>query len=176
GSVNYPAISPDGSRLATPNMKLPQWEVVDSVRGTNIKGVKDEPRAGVLFWPFSWSPDGQSLLGPVVSQASGMGIGLAVYSLVTGRYEEVYQSPVDSFLTALWLRDGRRLIFRDKRGVSLLDAKSGKVHRLISVGGYSFGRCVGVTADGRSITYTETATEGGVWLMRWESGETEPKP
>jgi hypothetical protein len=34
----------------------------------------------------------------------------------------------------------------------------------VPVGGYVTGRSLGVSADGRSITYTETGTEGEIWL------------
>jgi hypothetical protein len=35
---------------------------------------------------------------------------------------------------------------------------------LVSVGGYAIGRSVGLSRDGRWITYTETGTEGDIWL------------
>jgi hypothetical protein len=75
----------------------------------------------------------------------------------------------------LWLRDGRRVIFRGKKGVFLLDTKTRTVKPLVSVGGYSSGRSLGLTADGRTISYTETATEGDIWLMRLDAGEGSAK-
>ena len=63
-----------------------------------------------------------------------------------------------------WLADGRRLIVRRSDGVALIDAGTGAGHLLIPVGGSIIGRSVGVSRDNKWITYTETATEGDIWI------------
>jgi hypothetical protein len=35
----------------------------------------------------------------------------------------------------------------------------------VTVGGYMIGHSAGISRDDRFITWTETATEGDVWLM-----------
>jgi len=45
-----------------------------------------------------------------------------------------------------------------------LDADAGTGRLLVPVGGYMIGKSVGVSADDRWITYTDTATEGDVWI------------
>ena len=64
-----------------------------------------------------------------------------------------------------WLRDSRRLLVRDHSGIALLDPATGRTKRLLAVSGYMVGASVGVSPDDRWITYTETATDGDVWLM-----------
>ena len=64
-----------------------------------------------------------------------------------------------------WLSDSRRLIVRDPRGISVVDSSTWRSKRILDVGGYMSGLSVGITRDDRFITYTETATEGDIWMM-----------
>jgi hypothetical protein len=73
-------------------------------------------------------------------------------------------SAATDFATPVWLSDGRRLIVRDRDGIALVQPESGARHLLIAVRGYHTGRSVGVSRDHRSITYTETGTEGDIWV------------
>ena len=45
---------------------------------------------------------------------------------------------------------------------------TGRTKKLVEVSGYFTGYSLGVTADDRWITYTETATDGDIWLMTLE--------
>jgi hypothetical protein len=53
---------------------------------------------------------------------------------------------------------------RDDRGVAIVRVDTGERKLLIPVRGYATGRSVGVTRDGKWITYTETGTEGDIWM------------
>jgi hypothetical protein len=53
---------------------------------------------------------------------------------------------------------------RDDRGIWIVDARTKARKLLVTVGGYAIGRSIGVTRDGRWITYSETGTEGEIWL------------
>ena len=64
------------------------------------------------------------------------------------------------------LADGRRLIVRRPDGIYLVDAASGTARLLLPVGGNMVGKSVGVSRDNRWITYTETATEGDIWIAK----------
>ena len=56
------------------------------------------------------------------------------------------------------------LIVRSPKGIALVVAQTGAFRELVTVGGAMVGRSVGVSHDNKSITYTETATEGDVWV------------
>jgi WD40 repeat protein len=171
GTANFPVWAPDGSRIATVDLRDQAWRILDSERGTVVREFTKPLREGVRFWPLSWSPDGASVLGSIWVGSSGATLGLAVCSLADGHYDEIYKSGSQFFVWSTWLRDGRRVVFRSKRGISLLDSRSGQVRPLVAVAGYTIGESVGVSKDNRWITYTETATEGDIWLMRFDSGD-----
>jgi Tol biopolymer transport system component len=170
GALNYPVWSPDGSRFASANLRTAAWMVYDAAKGTAITSHDTPVREGMFFWPFSWSADGDSIVGVVWSKATGTAQGFAIYSIGADRYREIYRTGTQNFMWSSWLNDGR-VLFRDKRGISLLDPRTGADRRLISVAGYTIGESLGVSKDNRSITYTETGTEGDIWLMRFEGGE-----
>ena len=170
GAANFPVWSPDGSRIATIDLRGRGWRIFDSERGTVVRELTAPVREGARFWPVSWSPDGSSILGSILTSPSGATHGLAVCSLADGRYVEIFKSPSQTFLWSEWLRDGRRVVVRHKTGILLLDSRSGQVRPLVTVAGYMSGESVGVSNDNRFITYAETATEGDVWLMRFDAG------
>ena len=64
----------------------------------------------------------------------------------------------------VWLSDNRRMIVRRADGIAVVDAETGNGRLLVPIGGYMIGESVGVSADNRWITYTDTATEGDVWI------------
>jgi Tol biopolymer transport system component/tRNA A-37 threonylcarbamoyl transferase component Bud32 len=171
GAANFPVWAPDGSRIATVDLRGQAWRILDSERGSVVREFTKPVREGVGFWPLSWSPDGGSVLGLIWVRSSGATLGLAVCSLADGHYDEIYRSASQFFLWPAWLRDGRRVLLRHKRGISMLDSRSGQVHPLVAVAGYTIGESVGISKDNRWITYTETATEGDIWLMRLDSGD-----
>ena len=167
GATNYPVWSPDGSRIATADVRGKSWSVLDAVSGETVKEFSKTVRAGIRFWPFGWSSDAAQLLGLGVNE-NGSPESIAVYSMADGRYEELHAVDKTAFVWPAWLADGHRVVFRDKKGIFLLS--SGRVRQLVAVGGYAVGESLGVSRDDRSITYTETAAEGDVWLARFDSG------
>jgi eukaryotic-like serine/threonine-protein kinase len=164
GSMNYPVWSPDGRTMAT--AVIPGgWYLIDVAAGGFPRPSRLMPSVGREegFWPLCWSPDGQLLSGVLVEQ-NGTVRAIGTYSLARGQYEVVDVGPGGLWRVPMWLADSRRLLVRDRWGIFLLDTLTKKMHRLISVGGYGVGLSVGISRDDRWITYTETATEGDIWL------------
>jgi hypothetical protein len=101
-----------------------------------------------------------------VSPVGGNVSALAIYDLGARRFSRVpgeFGRP-SAWLTPMWLADNRRLIVRRPEGIVVVDADAGTGQLLVPVGGYMIGKSVGVSADDRWITYTDTATEGDVWI------------
>jgi Tol biopolymer transport system component len=121
-----------------------------------------QPDANIAFRPWSWSPDGQRLAG-IATRPDGTTAGVATYDVAT-RHFTLFPSTTATWVSAVWLPDSQRFLARDDRGVWVVDTRTRARKLVVTVGGYSVGRSVGVTTDGRWITYTETATEGEIWL------------
>ena len=168
GSLNYPVWSPDGRRIATAGIPG-SWYLIDLASGGSPRPARLMPMINKEegFWPLSWSPDGQRLAGVVIQQ-NGTLRAVATYSFPTGLYDVIDVGRGGFWRVPAWLADSRRLLVRDRWGIFLLDTATKKMRRLISIGGYGIGLSVGVSRDNRSITYTETGTEGDIWLAEFK--------
>ncbi len=162
--ANVPAWSPDGRRLAIAGIGAGGWFIVDSTAQAAPKPLAEPPIDPTqMFWPVSWSATG-GIAGVAVSP-DGSVTQLAVYSLASRQYHVVPGGMAPVFQMPLWLGEGtRRLIVRDGQGISIVHADTGARRTLLPVRGYAIGRSVGISRDGRWITYTETGTEGDIWL------------
>lgn len=164
-SLNFPVWSPDGRQIAS--ALIPGgWVLVDIASGASphpqqLMPAMSDPDVG--FWPFSWSPDGRRIAGTVI-QSNGTIRALAIYTLASQKYEVMDSGRGNQWRSPLWLADSRRLLVRDRWSISVFDPSTEKTHRLISVGGYGIGLSFGISADNRWITYSETGTEGDIWL------------
>lgn len=123
-----------------------------------------DPKDGT-FYPGAWAPTGDRVAG-LVTAPNGVTSSLVVYSLATKQYTAV-PGPLAHgalWLWPKWLSDGRRLLVRGEAGLAVLDASTGEGHALMSISGYSVGSSAGLSRDNKWITYTETATEGDIWI------------
>jgi Tol biopolymer transport system component len=172
GAANLPLYSPDGKTMAFSSIWAASQtggfvmaDLTSSARP--IPGRKvDTPEIGdKSFWPTSWSRDGKRLAGVVVRR-NGTVAATAYYDFDARKIRLVTEGGDQNWKTLAWLADGRRVLVRDKHGISLLDTETKASKLLVDVGGYFVGVSVGISPDDRSITYTETATEGDVWIAK----------
>jgi Tol biopolymer transport system component/predicted Ser/Thr protein kinase len=163
GFVNFPAWSPEGREIAVSIVPI-EWRLLDVSKIVFPCPSRVMPAIGKpdWFWPFTWARSGGRIAG-VVARPDGTAGAVAIYTLTTRRYEFL-DAGTGSYKTLVWLNDGRHLLVRDRRGILLVDSVTKKVRPLLSVGGYWIGYSVGTSPDDRWITYTETATEGDIWL------------
>ena len=161
---NFPTWSPDGKRLSFWTVQKPWWQIVDVSHPPVSLPTESLPQidAGTSFWPMSWSPDGARLAG-LATRADGTNVGAAVYELATQRFT-VFAASALMWASSVWMPDSERFLMRDDRGISIVNMRTKMTRLLVPVGGYAVGHSVGVTNDGRWITYTETGTEGEIWL------------
>jgi Tol biopolymer transport system component len=161
---NFPTWSPDGRRVSVWTVMKPWWQIVDVSHPPAAVPSASLPQiaADTVFWPMSWSPDGDRLVG-LASRSDGTTVGTAVYEIATERFTVIPASAL-MWSSSVWLPDSERFLMRDDRGILLVNARTKATKALVSVGGYAVGHSVGVTGDGRLITYTETGTEGEIWL------------
>jgi hypothetical protein len=168
-TTNLPSFSPDGKQIAA----------TDIAKGWGIMKVTNppfpspsmipEPDSHSRFWPFSWSPNGKVVLG-TLNDGSGKLRALATFSIDEKRYKILLESKlVGMWACATWLSDAHHFLYRDRRGISLFNLDTQASELLYPVGGYYIARSLGITSDNRNITFTETATEGDIWLVEFKN-------
>jgi eukaryotic-like serine/threonine-protein kinase len=162
--TNFAAWSPDGTRMAFSGVTAGGFYIVDSAGKAAKPAGPEPPMSGDnRFWPYSWSRDGASISG-VSIRPDGIMANLVLYAPASRTYSIVPNTPDTTWMVCAWLPDGRHLVVRDDRGVAIVRADTGERKLLVAVRGYAIGRSVGVTRDGKWITYTETGTEGDIWM------------
>jgi hypothetical protein len=94
--------------------------------------------------------------------------GLAFFSLDDSRFKILPDAKVVGlWACTTWLSDSHRFLYRDRRGISLYNTDTQSSEFLYPVGGYFIAKSLGITSDNRNITFTETATEGDIWLVEF---------
>ncbi len=162
--ANFPTISPDGRRLAAAGVGMAGLVLRDVDASPDAEpAFEPEPRPGERLWPYSWSQENQ-LLGLLVSREGGMS-GIGTYDIATKQYRTV-STAYANYAVPLWLRDGRRFLIRAAGGIDLVDSGTGARKALTAVRGYMIGRSLSVSADNTWYSYTETGTEGDIWIAR----------
>jgi Tol biopolymer transport system component len=162
--ASFPTWAPDGKRLTVWTVQKPWWQIIDVTHPPAATPAESMPQidAETAFWPMLWSDDGRRLAG-LASHRDGTTVGTAVYELSTRQFT-VFPASTITWASAVWLPDSERFLLRDERGIWIVNSRTKANRLLVTVGGYTAGRSIGVTHDGRWITYTETGTEGEIWL------------
>ena len=162
-TVIYSFWSPDGGRLAYNLRDESCWimEVNKPWAEQTPQRVPNPPNQSEVFRAFSWSPDGRKLGGWINPPTQNAGI--LIYTFETNSFERV----TNFGSRPLWLRDSRRLLFRDAGKLFLVDSETKKTQQIslnspLPVAEY------GLTADNRMIYYTLAATEADIWMINLE--------
>ncbi len=111
--------------------------------------------------PFTFpspSPDGRWLVF-----ASGTpNRALEIYSFETSRYTRLYDC--QSVNNALWLNNGRRLLFDEGSKLRLIDSQTGSIRDLLSIAP-DIVAVTGLSRDNRIAYVTRRASQADIWLM-----------
>lgn len=162
GGGSYLAWSPDASRMAAvhaiegPARKAGVW-IFDPNRPWKQQTPEELPleSPAARFLVNSWSPDGERLVGEVLSQ------GIATYSLRSRTYERL----TDFGEWPVWLPDSRRVLFvANGNAFFIVDTRSKQVRKIFSVTRDVLGP-PRLTRDGKTAYFSRRVTEADIWLL-----------
>jgi Tol biopolymer transport system component len=163
--ANFGIWSPQGDRLAFSGIGVKSATIVSSTAREQTSVAAEPPiNETDNFWPFSWSPDGRRLVG-IQLTPRGTVSGLVVYDVVAKQYRSV-PAPLDrsGWILPAWIADGRRVLLRTQDGIQVVNTDTGVLKNLVTVRGYMIGRSMSLAKDNTWFSYTDTGTEGDVWV------------
>ena len=162
--AQIPIWSPDGRRLlCNTSYGYPIIFDLESKESTTIlPPPAAEGETGHRFLAFSWSPDGNKLLGHRLD-FDGDEPTIQVYDLTTTRLEPV----ADFGYRPVWLADGRRCIFTYRDKLFLADTTTKRIREVFSVTPHRF-QSISISTDNRSIYYSMQKAESDIWLASSE--------
>jgi Tol biopolymer transport system component/serine/threonine protein kinase len=159
------ALSPDGKRVAVyaESVGVLTCDLSGSPPATKVQRLSSFPIAEVQFFVNSWSPDGKKLAG--IARKGAKSIGLYTYSFENQTYEkfvdiEMPRGPYGVF----WLKDSRRLLYREDRTLKIIDVQTKKSQIVAELD--SEITQFRLSRDNRSIYLTRASQESDIWMMQ----------
>ena len=152
-NVMFPVWSPDGTRLAFTRARGGALVVRVDRAGESPIELPALDEADAAFTPSSWSPDGSTLAGDAH--------GIVLFRLDERRYQRI----TGAGEKPTWLPDGRRLLFADAGGISIVDARTGTTARLFASGPSTVVPGFGLTRDGRRLYVSLAADDRTISLV-----------
>jgi Tol biopolymer transport system component len=157
--------SPDGQHFAFLREKhdSPYWDLVEMKSdGSDERQIfKDQNILSDSFTP-AWSPDGKSILIPVVQPTKDALGGIKRVDVATGKLSDLVVAPSQIFYEPVWMPDGRGLI------IPSMDLSSGSLQNQLGYLSYPDGayrlfthdtnsyRNPSLAADGKTLVASET--------------------
>ncbi len=157
----HPIWSPDGTRLAYHIQDGNSFiiEVGKPWQEQSPQALPSLSNPNRWFTAWSWSPDGRKLAGRPRS-AEGYTSGIALYSLESQQYEKL----TDFGRFPIWLNDNRRLLFRHRDKLFLVNSQTKKVREVLSVDPHRI-LDFALSRDDRLIYFSLVSTEADIWLL-----------
>ncbi len=157
----YPVFSPDGAKIAVTSYRTGPRIILSSTRPeTPLPDPLSAPERGSFFAAISWFPDGRRLAG-YRWEPEGVRTGILSYDISSRAYDRLTESGTWPIVFG----DGRRLFYRDRGNVLLLDLAT-KRSRLVFEG--TADRPVAshaVARDGGSLYVIRRFDQSDIWLL-----------
>jgi eukaryotic-like serine/threonine-protein kinase len=158
-SAFNPLPSRDGTLIATSDpftREIAIYKASDFSRPLDV--LPDFPERQVSYGRVEdWSPDGRTLAICGVGPAGG----LWLYSFDTRSYRRITNSGGN----AIWLKDGRRIIYSFGNRLMIVDVVSGATADVLAIDGESLAG-PRMPADESRLYFMRTTVSGDIWLVR----------
>jgi serine/threonine protein kinase/WD40 repeat protein len=158
-SAFNPLPSRDGTLIATSDpttREIAIYKASDFSRPLDV--LPDFPERQVSYGRVEdWSPDGRTLAICGVGPAGG----LWLYSFDTRSYRRI----TNSGFNAIWLNDGRRIIYSFGNRLMIVDVVSGATADVLAIDGESLAG-PRMPADESRLYFMRTTVSGDIWLVR----------
>jgi eukaryotic-like serine/threonine-protein kinase len=155
--------APDGNHLAAAHEDGSTF-ILSLLKGETVRTIPAPPDPAELFDVWTWSPDGNWLAGHRWSRAAGRIIGISIYSLQTG----MFQNLTDSGSFPVWLKDSRRLLFSDGSKISIVDRESHQITEVLNVKPNLVDSLSQLSVDNKVIVFSVEQREADLWLINRE--------
>jgi len=158
--VFQPFWSPDGQQIGFHDPSH-GTALLDLRRPTSRPRVLPPVEGGQIFAGSAWSKDSGSLAGGISTRQSEGVDGVILWSLLDNTHRRLSQEGYDP----VFLRRGRRLLFKEGSNIRLVDVASGVVRTVLSPPTGSSFSWVGTGPGDRSLCTVRTAEEGDIWSL-----------
>ncbi|NOT62752.1 MAG: hypothetical protein HOP19_21295, partial [Acidobacteria bacterium] len=162
GSCQYAAWSPDGKWLAVQRLGAQSF-LLDASQPWQAQTpleLPTLPAADNHFLAWVWSPDSRELAG-WQRNVNGLEGGLWVYTLATQRYERLTNVGIEPH----WLKDQRRLIYRDQRRLWLFDRNTRQITETLRLDPMGVTKAV-LSPDNRQLYFSQIDSDADLWLLK----------
>ena len=169
GAVNFPVWSPDGSTLVSSAAEAFEFDPRHELP-TAPSRLLPSPGKSEVFEPNTWSRDGRSIAGTVLSKVTGRYVpGVALFSVADRTYRRVgdlHALQGEFAGRAVWLPDDRHVVTATATGLMLLDTATGGARQLLANPAGSRLFYPSMTHDGRMLFYLRLEEESDLWIAR----------
>ncbi len=158
--VDIPIWSPDGKTIGAIRSGRPILIPWPRSAGDPLPEPGPLPGEDQTFLPHSWSPDSKQLAGHIVRKDGSTG-GIAVYDVERRAYRRV----TDKGGLPYFLRDGRRIAFREGNVLKIVDISSGRAREILKGDPLRVIDSFGLAPDDRSFFVYFDCQQADIWLM-----------
>jgi Tol biopolymer transport system component len=160
----FPLWSPDGKRILFQHIDSGETFAIEpdtpwAEQSAEALSLPDED--GETFRPWSWSSDGQRLLGTIVASDT-MPAGIGMYTLETSELETL----MDRGSYPMWLGENGEFVYSSGSELLLGRIGTSKILELLSVAPATINPySVRPSRDGRTIYYARATIESDIWML-----------
>jgi serine/threonine protein kinase len=161
GNVKVPIWSPDGKTIAATTMSghpllLPYPRSAEDP----LPEPGPLPGKGLRFTPYSWSPDSKNLAGAIWAD-DGTFDGILVYNVEEKSYRRVTKTGT----TPAFMRDGKRIVFRDGNALMIVDVTDGRISEILRGDQRRTIEFFALAPDNESLYVSWFSPQADLWMI-----------